>query len=423
MSELDRSTIKIQPVYIGIHHYNEVYGSVCSADVEGTPPIDAPAPEDLRKSARAMIERFKDGTDVEFVQIEDPYLIKEHRDLRQLASELTYDVDALLVGSIGSRPWEQFTLSQYGLPIITGPVSGDFLGALRVKRFLHQSKFLYVGEIPSFSAPGGPYDFLEVEKRLGVRVRHIETNEFYRYFDSFPEEEVSAELENWRKDFEEVIEPDEKSLLDATRVYLALRSLCQREDANGVTVNCGRFTEERPVVPCLAFDRLIDEGIMCGCEGDITAILSSLMLHAASGQAVTMGNFGYRLGAFGAKEGEVTIEHDLIPLSMAAKGYTIRDYHGRKFGVTGYTDIKAGEPMTLLNLDKSLDRIVVIQGQTKSSEDGIHCRVIVHMSVEGDVKGLSDALVGSQHMSMCFGHWLAALDEVGKLLGFEVHHL
>jgi len=213
------------------------------------------------------------------------------------------------------------------------------------------------------------------------------------------------------------------SLLDATRVYLALRSLCQREDANGVTINCGRFTEERPVVPWLVFDRLIDEGIMCGCEGDITAMLSSLMLHAISGQAVTMGNFGYQPGAFEAKEGEVTIEHDLIPLSMAAKGYTIRDYHGRKFGVTGYADIKTGEPMALFNLDKSLDRIVVVQGQIKSSEDGIHCRVIVHMSVEGNMNELQDALVGSQHMSMCFGHWLGALDEAGKLLGFEVRHL
>jgi len=224
-------------------------------------------------------------------------------------------------------------------------------------------------------------------------------------------------------DFDQVLEPDEKDLLDATRVYLALRFLCEREDANGMAINCGRFTEERPVVPCLAFARLIDEGIMCACEGDITAMLSSLILHAVSGQSVLMGNFGSRPGAFEAKAGEVTIEHDVIPRSMASTGFTVRDYHGRRFGVTGYADIKADQPMTLLNLDSSLERISVIEGRVKSSEDGIHCRVIVHMDVDGNVEKVPEIIVGSQHVSMTFGHWLSALEEVGHLLGFEVRHL
>ncbi|MCK4283558.1 MAG: hypothetical protein KAX44_04505, partial [Candidatus Brocadiae bacterium] len=195
-----------------------------------------------------------------------------------------------------------------------------------------------------------------------------------------------------------------------------------REDANGVTVNCGRLTEERPVVPCLAFDRLIDQGIMCACEGDITAMLSSLMLHAVSGRPVLMGNFGSRPGHFEAREGEVTIEHDVVPLSMASGGFTVRDYHGRKFGVTAYARIKT-EPMTLLNVDPSLGRISVVEGKVKGSEDGIHCRLIVHMSVDGDVTRVPEVMVGSQHVSMAFGHWLGALQEAGKLLGLEVRHL
>ena len=421
MRVLQRGIVKIKPVYLGLHHYRDVYGSVCSADVEGTPPIPAPSSEELSKATQDMIDGFKQSLEVDFVEMEEPLIVKEHEDLRRLPAELSYDVDALLVGNLGVVPLELHTLSQYGLPIIHR-VRTDFLRALRVKKFLKQSKFLYIGEIPSFSAPKGPYDFFALEERLGVRVRHIETNEFYRCFDRFSEKEVKRELETWRKDFDEVLEPTEQDLMDATRVYLALRALCQREDANGLTVNCGRFTEERPVVPCLAFDRLIDEGIICACEGDITAMLSSLMLHAVSGQSMLMGNFGSRPGAFEAKEGEVTIEHDIIPLSMASRGFTVRDYHGRKFGVTGYADIKTG-PMTLLNVDTSLNRISVLEGRIKGSEDGIHCRIIVHMHVEGDVQRVPEIIVGSQHVSMTFGHWLGALKEVGNLLALEVRHL
>ncbi|MEA3402962.1 MAG: hypothetical protein U9R79_17105 [Armatimonadota bacterium] len=421
-SQQGRGTVKIKPVYIGIHHYSDVYGSVCSPDVKGTPPIDAPAAEDVRTSAEAMVTSFQESTDVGFVELDDLYVIHEQRDLRGFPSELTHDVDALLVGSAGRRPWEQFTLSQYGLPVIQGSASESFLRALRVKKYLRESKFLYIGEIPSFSAPNGPYDFQLIERRLGTRVRHIETNEFYRYFDRLADDDVEAELEQWSADFAEV-EPDHESMLDATRAYLALRDLCEREDANGVTINCGRFTEERPVVPCLAFDRLIDEGIMCACEGDVTAMLASLMLHAVSEQPVLMGNFGYREGMFEAGKGEVTIEHDLIPASMAAEPYTVRDYHTRGFGVTAYADIRAPEPMTLLNLHESLERIVSLEGETTGSEDGGHCRIIIHMNVEGDVARLPQVLVGSQHMSMAFGRWLEALAETAKLLDMQLEQL
>jgi L-fucose isomerase-like protein len=421
MVGMKRGTVKIKPVYLGIPHYRDIYGSVCSADVVGTPPIPSPAMKEMDKTTQEMIDAFKKGLGkLDFVEIEKPLIVKEHIDLRRLPPELSYDTDALMVA--GGTYLERYTVSQYNLPIIDSKCSEEFLRGLRVKKYLKQSKFLYIGEIPSFSAPYGPYDFPLIEKQLGVRVRHIETNEFFRWFDRFSEKDVERELKNWEKDFDKIIEPDHKELMNATRAYMALKGLCEREDANGLTVNCGRFTEERPVVPCLAFARLIDEGIMCSCEGDITAMLSSLMIHAVSGQSMLMGNFGSSPGWFEAKEGEITIEHDIIPISMASTGFTVRDYHGRKFGVTGYATIKK-EPMTLLNMDKSLKKISVIEGKIKNSVDGIHCRVIVHMKVDGDVNKVPEIIVGSQHVSMTFGRYLGALKQYASLAGIEISHL
>ena len=423
MEGAPRGIVKIKPVYIGLYHYCERYGSVCSPDVKGTPRIPKIGLQETVKKARELVKRFKERIRLDFVNVKEPFIISNHRDLRRLPEILTYDDDALLVGSMGENPLEIYTISLYGLPIIRGETTEDFIRALRVKKFLRQSKFLYIGEIPSFSAPYGPWDFYAIERRFGVRARHIETNEFYRYYDRIPDDAVKEELEKWRRDFERILEPNEEDLMNAVRVYLTLKYLCEREDANGVTINCGRFTEERPVVPCLAFDKLIDEGIMCACEGDITAMLSSLMLHAVSNQPVLMGNFGYKPGLFEAEEGEVTIEHDIMPLSMASTKYTIRDYHGRGFGATGYADVKASQPMTLLNMDSSLSKILVVEGWVKRSEDGIHCRIIIHMNVKGDVKNLPKLLVGSQHISMTYGHWLNALQEASKLLNLRILHL
>ena len=416
--ELERGIVRVKPVYVGLYHYNYVYGSVCSPDVVGTPPVPRLTREELEREAARVAEEFRKRLNLDFVRVEEPFVVAEHRDLRRLRRELDYDVDAILLRTRGAVPLVVRTISMLGIPILTD-ADPDTLRALRVRRFLRESKFLYIGEIPSFSAPKGPWDFAMIEERLGLRAKHIETSEFFRVFDSIPESEAKGVLELWARDFERVIEPSEEDLLNVAKIYLALKRLCEREDANAIAINCGRFTEERPLVPCLAFAKLIDEGVVCACEGDITATISALILHAVSGGPVMMGNFGYRPGMFEAEEGEVTIEHDVLPPSMATGRLVVRDYHGRKFGVTGYADVRR-EPVTLLNVDASLDKMMVIEGRVRRSEDGTHCRVIVHIEVDGDVERIPEILVGSQHVSMTFGHWLSALRRAGELLGMEV---
>ncbi len=411
----ERGLINIRPIYVGLHHYTDVYGSVCSADVKGTPPFPEPKEQDVRESAEKMVNDFNRKVDLDFVNVQEPIVITHHRDMRSIHAQIDMDTDALLVRSRGAVPLEMRTISNLGLPIARGDES--FLRGLRARKYLAQSKVIYIGEIPSFSAPNGPYDFPAIETRMGVRTRHIETNEFYRYFDRYSKEEVSEDLRAWSDDFDRVIEPGEEDLLNATRVYLALRELAEREDANGITVNCGRFTEERPVVPCLAFNRLIDEGVMCACEGDMTAMLSSLLLHGVSQRSVTMGNFR----AWG--NNEVGIEHDLIPLSLASSGFTVRDYHGRKFGVTAYAEIEPGQPVTMLNMDAGLSAIGVIEGRIEDTEDGIHCREIVRVSIDEKMEDIRGWMVGSQHVSMTLGHWLEPLKETGELLDLDVRHL
>ena len=111
---------------------------------------------------------------------------------------------------------------------------------------------------------------------------------------------------------------------------------------------------------------------------------------------------------------------------MAKTKYRIRDYHGKKWGVTAYAEVKT-EPMTILNINKSSDTICVIEGTIKGSHEpeavGGNCRICIHMDVDGDVEKVPQIIVGSQHFSMTFGHWLPTMIEAGDLLGFEVQHL
>jgi len=64
-----------------------------------------------------------------------------------------------------------------------------------------------------------------------------------------------------------------------------------------------------------------------------------------------------------------------------------------------------------------------VEGTVKGSDDGGYCRIIVHMSVDGDVGRVPELLVRSQHVSTTFGHWLESLEEASKLLGMKTEHL
>jgi len=231
---MKRGTLSIKPVYVGISHYRDVYGSVCSADVEGTPPIEPRNEAELEQDVNRFVGNLRSHPTIGFVQIEAPLVVKEHADLRRLPGAITHDTDALLVKLSGNTPVILRSLKRYGLPLWHAAPDEATLRAFRAKKLLRQSKFLYVGEIPSFSASLGPWDFNLLTERLGVLVRHIETNEFFRWFDRRSDEAVRETLEAWRGDFEKVAEPTDDDLRQATRVYLALRGLAAREDAKGL---------------------------------------------------------------------------------------------------------------------------------------------------------------------------------------------
>jgi len=48
---MQRGIVRIKRVFVGISHYRKVYGSVCSADVKGTPPVPAQSDTELCKRA------------------------------------------------------------------------------------------------------------------------------------------------------------------------------------------------------------------------------------------------------------------------------------------------------------------------------------------------------------------------------------
>lgn len=240
---------------------------------------------------------------------------------------------------------------------------------------LAQGTSLYIGDEQAERNPA------DIESTFGLRIARVTREQFYEALAACRQSDAESELLDWEMYFAHVVGPSREDLLNATKVYLTLRQLCQVKSAHSLAMNCGPMWNERPdVVPCLAFARLMDEGIICACEGDLSSLLALRALHLASGEAPIMGNFS--LCDSEHSHTDAAINHCIIPRSWSNTGsFTVRDYHGRGFGVTGYAETDVGTPITLVRIDRELKNASVYEGTVVGSDEGT-CRVRITVRLE-----------------------------------------
>ncbi|MCX5771037.1 MAG: hypothetical protein NTZ09_12305 [Candidatus Hydrogenedentes bacterium] len=86
-------------------------------------------------------------------------------------------------------------------------------------------------------------------------------------------EEVKAMADRYAADAQEIVEPTKADIIDAARNYIVCRRILEAENCQGLSYDC----LGRPNPVCIAFSRLLDEGIVAGCEADVDAALSMLL--------------------------------------------------------------------------------------------------------------------------------------------------
>ena len=92
-------------------------------------------------------------------------------------------------------------------------------------------------------------------------------------------DEVRALAEDYRRRAQKVIEPSDEDLLNAARNYFCARMIMRDHDCQGITMDClGLVTDRQiPTPPCMAWCRLLDEGLLGVCEADLNAVMSELL--------------------------------------------------------------------------------------------------------------------------------------------------
>ena len=193
-------------------------------------------------------------------------------------------------------------------------------------------------------------------------------------------------------------------------IYGGLKTIIDRHQLKGFTLRCFDLLTSLKTTGCLALARLNAEGYVAGCEGDVPAMLSMMIIRTLTG----LSGFQANPARINPETGELLFAHCTIPLNMV-ESYEL-DTHfesGIGVGVRGF--MKAG-PVTLFKVSGDLSRHFVAEGSLiKNTTEPNLCRTqqVIRLADKRQATYFLTQPIGNHHIVVP-GHigWL--LEEVIK---------
>lgn len=194
----------------------------------------------------------------------------------------------------------------------------------------------------------------------------------------------------------------------ALLIYEALRKVVDKYQLKGFTLRCFDLLSVLHNTGCLALARLNVEGLVAGCEGDVPAMLSMMVVRSLFG----ISGFQCNPAHIDVETGEMMLAHCTIPLDMVTR-YEL-DTHfesGIGVGIRGY--MPEG-PVTLFKVSGDLTRHFVAEGQLLRCEARPNlCRTqaVVQLSNPQDARYFLTHPIGNHHILLP-GHHASLLSSL-----------
>lgn len=257
---------------------------------------------------------------------------------------------------------------------------------------------------------GEPSDWLisshadkgQVKKILGLELVDIPMKELLDILSNTPES-VPAETSNVR-----IIS---EALPGANRIYMALKTLVDKYQLQGLTLRCFDLLTTVKNTGCMALAKLNAEGIVAGCEGDVPAMLSMKITQALTG----VSGFQSNPSTINPETGEMLFAHCTIPLDMVDR-YELDTHFESGIGVAIRGYMRPG-PVTIFKVAGDLSRCFIAEGElTENQAKPDLCRTqqVIQLKDKTQVNYFLTNPIGNHHIVIP-GHQQALLEKIMEL--------
>jgi L-fucose isomerase-like protein len=271
----------------------------------------------------------------------------------------------------------------------------------QVKNRLVSSKLGVIGK-PSDWLIASEVDYKKIKDTLGISLIDVEMDELVKEIDqgyNF----VHPKLKDIReKGF------NKKSIDGALKIYNGFKAIVNKYKLDGITVRCFDLLEIYKNTGCLGISLLNDEGIVAGCEGDIPALISMVILHYLTDEPVFMAN----PSSIDIDKNEIILAHCTLPLNMSDEFYLKTHFEsGLGVGIKGI--IEEGEA-TIFKLSGDGKNYFVSGGEIiENLNKESLCRTQIRLKINEDVKYFLQNSIGNHHL-ICKGDYSEVVREFFK---------
>jgi len=448
--------VKVKPIFgILIHRNNEEGPCRFGSKEELDPKMDEIRGEksfkrfcsDVKKNLSEKTEMLNPVS----IKFKDNWIIKEE-EFRKLESD-SEKVDLYLVGgnghlhfpgaTIGERYKEPVALigdtfcpanlraenlESYGL--LDYSELNHLISLLQIRKALKNTRILRV--LDREISPGiinTHIGLKYIKEKFGMDYKDVPIEELAEEIDKVDQKKVE-EITDRLIEGAEKVHMERKYIIPSVSFYLGVKNLMREYSCNAFTTDCfeicpdGRVTSKIKAVPCLAHSLLKDEGIPSACEGDISALLTMVVLMCISKKSIYMGNL-----YLSSTKNIMRFGHNVPGLKM--KGfdkpdlpYEIRNFTVSGWGVTIHYDFSQdkGEKIIIARFNPLADKILVIKGEIEKC-DGfgeIGCRLVALVKVRDSIDIFHKSCDFGRHFTMVYGDYIKEIKELGKIMNFEV---
>lgn len=251
-----------------------------------------------------------------------------------------------------------------------------------------------VAGFPSSWLIASDVDYIKAKERWGVTFKNIELSNFYKKVKKVALDSAKSTAEAFCNGAAGCKEASDADILEASKVYLALKDMFMENRLDALTLKCFDLIEKINTTGCMALSLLNDENLISGCEGDCQAIFSMYLLKVLTGETPFMAN----PSLIDAGKNEMILAHCTIATSMVEE-YTIRSHFESRLSVGIQGKLK-NEDITVFKCGGSdLGSYFVSKGKILDNPDSPNrCRTQIRVKLNQNVDYFFKNPIANHHI-------------------------
>ena len=264
---------------------------------------------------------------------------------------------------------------------------------------------------PSDWLIGSQIDYEHATHHWGTEFVDIELDQVYQALEKVDTAKAKRIAADFLENATEIVESNAADLVDASKIYLALKEVITKNDLDALTIRCFDIVTELNTTGCLALALLNNEGLVSGCEGDIPAAFTMFLAHQLTGQMPFMAN----PAAIDKNKDEILFAHCTVATDISSD-YIIRSHFETGIGV-GIQGILEEGPVTVFKIGGAgLEQYFVAEGEIIENMDSPNaCRTQLKISLPQSSDYFLNDAIGNHHLIIP-GYYA---DKINEFLGME----